>query len=177
MAAVRAGSCNAFTCSIRSCSHEPTMEWPTPDVRRGRMRRCVFCHERRMRMFPQRFKTPWKAFFSLPLSNRWGLVLISPTFSGQILWCNDAMWAFHTMTLLMCMIPLLVLGDPECCVVIEARIWWWRDWGGHPTTQPLNHRPSSSRSSSFLSFFLNWRLYVFCAFFLFPGFTIFQQSV
>lgn len=72
----------------------------------------------------------------------------------------------------MSMIPLLVLGDLECCAVIEAPIWW-RDWGGHSTTQTLTQRPFSSLTSSFLPdeiyrlkiCFLNWRLSVFCDFF------------
>lgn len=35
IAAVRAGSHNTFTCSIRSCSQEPVVEWLAPDVFRG----------------------------------------------------------------------------------------------------------------------------------------------
>lgn len=36
IAAVRAGSYNMFTCSIRNCSHEPAVEWLAPDVLHGR---------------------------------------------------------------------------------------------------------------------------------------------
>lgn len=35
IAAVRGGSYNTFTCSIRSCSREPAAEWLAPDVLHG----------------------------------------------------------------------------------------------------------------------------------------------
>ena len=41
IAAVRAGSYNTFTCSIRSCSHEPAVEWLAPDVRQWKQSRRI----------------------------------------------------------------------------------------------------------------------------------------